>query len=41
MTPAKERQARRMLAKNVGVLKVARKLGLGTGTVQNIKAAMA
>jgi DNA invertase Pin-like site-specific DNA recombinase len=41
MTPAKERQARRMLAKNVGVLKVAKKLGLGTGTVQNIKTAMA
>jgi DNA invertase Pin-like site-specific DNA recombinase len=41
MTPAKERQARRLLAKKVGVLKVAKKLGLGTGTVQNIKAAMA
>jgi DNA invertase Pin-like site-specific DNA recombinase len=40
MTPAKERQARRLLAKNVGILKVAKKLGLGTGTVQKIKAEM-
>jgi DNA invertase Pin-like site-specific DNA recombinase len=41
MTAAKEREARRLLAKNVGVLKVAKKLGLGTGTVQNIKTVMA
>ena len=35
-----ERQARRHLAKGAGILKVAKALGLGTGTVQRIKRAM-
>jgi DNA invertase Pin-like site-specific DNA recombinase len=37
---AVERQARRHLAKGAGILKVAKALGLGTGTVQRIKRAM-
>jgi DNA invertase Pin-like site-specific DNA recombinase len=37
---AVERQARRHLAKGTGILKVAKALGLGTGTVQRIKRAM-
>lgn len=40
LTPAKERQARKLLAKSVGVVKIATKLGIGTGTVQRIKADM-
>ena len=36
-----ERQARRHLAKGAGILKVAKTLGLGTGTVQRIRRAMA
>jgi DNA invertase Pin-like site-specific DNA recombinase len=32
-----ERRAQRQLEKGVGVLKVAKMLGLGTGTVQRIK----
>ena len=36
-----ERQVRRHLAKGAGILKVAKILGLGTGTVQRIKRAMA
>jgi DNA invertase Pin-like site-specific DNA recombinase len=35
-----ERQAQRHLAKGVGILKVAKTLGLGTGTVHRIKRAM-
>jgi DNA invertase Pin-like site-specific DNA recombinase len=35
-----ERQAQRHLAKGIGILKVAKSLGLGTGTVQRIKRAM-
>jgi DNA invertase Pin-like site-specific DNA recombinase len=35
-----ERRAQRHLAKGVGILKVAKTLGLGTGTVQRIKRAM-
>ena len=31
-----ERNVRRLLAKGVGILKVARSLGIGTGTVQRI-----
>ena len=31
-----ERKVRRLLAKGVGILKVARSLGIGTGTVQRI-----
>ena len=37
LTAAKDRQARVMLGKGVGVLKIARQLGVGTGTVQKIK----
>jgi DNA invertase Pin-like site-specific DNA recombinase len=37
---AVERQARRDLAKGTGILRVAKALGLGTGTVQRIKRAM-
>ena len=33
---ATERKARKQLAKGVGILKVAKSLGLGTGTVQRI-----
>jgi len=33
---ATERKVRRQLAKGVGILKVARSLGIGTGTVQRI-----
>jgi DNA invertase Pin-like site-specific DNA recombinase len=31
-----ERKVRRLLAKGVGILKVAKSLGIGTGTVQRI-----
>jgi DNA invertase Pin-like site-specific DNA recombinase len=37
---ALERKARAQLSKGVGILKVARTVGLGTGTVQRIKAEM-
>jgi DNA invertase Pin-like site-specific DNA recombinase len=40
MTPEKNRKARAMLGKGVGILKVAKTLGLGSGTVQKIKAEM-
>jgi hypothetical protein len=33
---ATERKVRRQLAKGVGILKVAKSLGIGTGTVQRI-----
>jgi DNA invertase Pin-like site-specific DNA recombinase len=33
---ATERKVRRLLAKGVGILKVAKSLGIGTGTVQRI-----
>jgi hypothetical protein len=33
---ATERKVRKQLAKGVGILKVARSLGIGTGTVQRI-----
>jgi DNA invertase Pin-like site-specific DNA recombinase len=33
---AMERKVRRQLAKGVGILKVAKSLGIGTGTVQRI-----
>src|SRR6516164_6030375 len=36
-----ERQAQRYLAKGIGILRVAKTLGLGTGTVHRIKRAMA
>jgi DNA invertase Pin-like site-specific DNA recombinase len=37
---ALERKAQRQLAKGTGILKVAKSLGLGTGTVQRIKQEM-
>jgi hypothetical protein len=40
VTPEVERKARRKLAKGTGVLKTATLLGIGTGTVQRIKAEM-
>jgi hypothetical protein len=33
---ATERKVRKQLAKGVGILKVAKSLGIGTGTVQHI-----
>lgn len=41
MTPAKERKARDLLAAGVGVNKIGRQLGVGTGTIQKIKNASA
>jgi DNA invertase Pin-like site-specific DNA recombinase len=38
---ATERKVRRQLAKGVGILKVARSLGIGTGTVQRISKELA
>ena len=35
-----ERKAQRQLAKGTGILKVAKSLGLGTGTIQRIKRGM-
>src|SRR5439155_8204436 len=32
LTPAKKRTARKLLAKNVGVVKIGKRLGIGTGT---------
>jgi DNA invertase Pin-like site-specific DNA recombinase len=40
LTPAKERQVRKLLANKVGVVKVGKAVGVGTGTVQRIKADM-
>jgi DNA invertase Pin-like site-specific DNA recombinase len=39
--PKKVQQARRELANGTGVLKTARLVGLGTGTVQRLKQSMA
>ena len=36
MDGATERKVRRQLAKGIGILKVARSLGIGTGKVQRI-----
>ena len=41
LTPAKERKVRRLLVKNVGVVKIGRAVKIGTGTVQRIKSALA
>jgi len=38
MTPAKDSEARALLGQGVGVLKIAKTLGVGTGTIQKIKA---
>jgi DNA invertase Pin-like site-specific DNA recombinase len=38
---ATERKVRRQLAKGVGILKVAKSLGIGTGTVQRISKELA
>ncbi|MDR3528681.1 MAG: recombinase family protein [Rhizomicrobium sp.] len=40
MTTEKAQEARTMLGKGVGVLKIARQLGVGTGTIQKIKGEM-
>ncbi|HLY07354.1 MAG TPA: recombinase family protein [Rhizomicrobium sp.] len=40
LTDAKDRKAREMLASGVGILKVARTLGVGTGTIQKMKGEM-
>jgi DNA invertase Pin-like site-specific DNA recombinase len=40
MDDAKREKARTMLADGVGVLKIAKQLGCGTGTIQKIKAEM-
>lgn len=40
MTVEKDREARAMLASGVGILKVAKTLGVGNGTIQRLKAAM-
>lgn len=40
MTPKKNKQARELLAKGVGVLKVGKQLRVGTGTIQKIKDTM-
>ena len=37
---ATEQKVRKQLAKGVGILKVAKSLGIGTGTVQRLKEAM-
>jgi len=37
MTTAKDREARALLGQGVGVLKIAKTLGVGTGTIQKIK----
>lgn len=37
MTPAKACKARALLADGVGILKIAKQLGVGTGTIQKIK----
>lgn len=37
MTPAKDSEARKLLGEGVGVLKIAKQLGVGTGTIQKIK----
>jgi DNA invertase Pin-like site-specific DNA recombinase len=38
MTRAKEREIRKLLSQKIGVVKIGRTLGIGTGTVQRIKA---
>lgn len=38
MTPEKAEEARAMLTSGVGVLKIAKQLGVGTGTIQKLKA---
>jgi DNA invertase Pin-like site-specific DNA recombinase len=41
LTPAKERKVRKLLSENVGVVKIGKTVGIGTGTVQRIKAEFA
>jgi DNA invertase Pin-like site-specific DNA recombinase len=41
LTIAKEAEAREMLGEGMGVVKIARALGVGTGTISNIKAQLA
>jgi DNA invertase Pin-like site-specific DNA recombinase len=40
LSPAKERRIRQLLSKEVGVVKIGRAVGVGTGTVQRIKDAL-
>lgn len=40
MTPAKESELRKLLAEGVGVRRIGKTVGVGTGTVQRIKAEM-
>lgn len=40
LTSSKERKVRQLLAKNVGVVKIGKTVGVGTGTVQRIKAGL-
>ena len=40
MTPSKERNIRKLLTKKVGVVKIGKSFGIGTGTVQRIKSDM-
>jgi DNA invertase Pin-like site-specific DNA recombinase len=41
LTAAKERKIRKLLADNIGVVKIGKTVGVGTGTVQRIKSEMA
>jgi DNA invertase Pin-like site-specific DNA recombinase len=41
LTPAKERKVRKLLSENMGVVKIGKTVGIGTGTVQRIKAEFA
>ena len=38
MTDEKRKQAKEALGKGIGVLKIAKTLGVGTGTIQKLKA---
>ncbi|HXS06272.1 MAG TPA: recombinase family protein [Rhizomicrobium sp.] len=40
LTPAKENRVREMLAQGIGIARAAKKVGIGTGTAQKIKAQM-
>ena len=41
LTPAKERKVRKLLSQNMGVVKIGKTVGIGTGTVQRIRAEFA
>lgn len=40
LTPKKERQVQKLLGKGIGIVKIGRSVGIGTGTVQRIKREM-